>query len=127
MSFLLAVMLSASVLASSDGSAPVDDESVVVETPPVLTPYAYLYATYPSVAPRMACVIQKESQWDPGAQNQRSGAAGLTQMLASTWATTPQGKRGESRFNPYSNIDAAYWLVTVGGGWRHWAATVGGC
>ena len=128
MTFLFAVMLSASVLTSSDGTAePVDDEAVVVEAPPVLTPYRYLYVTYPTVAPRLDCIIQKESRWDPSAQNARSGAAGLTQMLASTWATTPQGKRGESRFNPYSNIDAAVWLATVGGGWRHWAATVGGC
>ena len=120
-------MLSASVLAS-DGSStgPVDDE-VVVETPPVLTPYAYLYATYPSIAPRLDCVIQKESRWTPSAQNPRSGAAGLSQIMLSTWATTPQGQRGESRFNPYSNIDAAAWLATSGGGWRHWSATVGGC
>lgn len=135
MTLFLAVMLAASVLTSSDGSAePVGDEpvtdEVVVETPvapPVLTPYRYLYATYPSVAPRLDCIIQKESRWDPDAQNPRSGAAGLTQIMAGTWATTPQGRRGESRFNAYSNIDAAVWLATSGGGWRHWAATVGGC
>lgn len=132
MTVLLAVMLGVSVLASDGSSVPTTDDEIVteapaVEAPPVLTPRGYLYATYPSVAPRLACIIQKESRWDPDAQNPRSGAAGLTQIMAGTWATTPQGRRGESRFNAYSNIDAAVWLATSGGGWRHWAATVGGC
>jgi hypothetical protein len=91
------------------------------------TPQSYLYRTYPAIARRLDCVIARESRWSPSAQNPRSSAGGLAQILLSTWLSTPQGKRGESRFDAYSNIDGAAWLATSGGGWRHWAATVGGC
>jgi len=124
----VAVVLAGALLLSSlssDGAPVLETEEVPV--PAVLSPRQYLFASYPSIAPRMACVIQKESRWDPVAQNPYSGAAGLTQILLSTWLTTPPGRRGESRFNAYSNLDGAAWLVTAGGGWRHWAATIGGC
>src|SRR5215510_7756057 len=94
---------------TSDGSVleiAVEDVIDVVQVdevpqPVVLTPRAYLYAMYPLLAPRLNCVINRESRWDPSAVNPRSGAGGLTQMLLSTWLTTPPGKRGESRFNAY--------------------------
>ncbi len=130
----MAVLLAGALLLqslSSDGSPEaLATDAEIVEAPVAavtLSPRQYLFATYPSIAPRLACVIQKESRWDPGAQNPRSGAAGLTQMLLSTWLTTPPGRRGERRFNAYSNLDGAAWLVSYGGGWRHWAATIGGC
>ena len=97
------------------------------EAPVVLTPYQYLYATYPFLARRMDCVITRESRWDPGAVNRRSGAAGLAQFLLSTWYTTPPGIAGASRFDPYANIDGAAWLATHGG-WRHWTVVnIGYC
>lgn len=132
MTYFLACALVLGSVLNSD-SAPVDEppaEEVEVVLPvPVIppTPRAYLYENYPGIAPRMDCVIQRESRWTPGAQNPHSTAGGLAQILLSTWLSTPQGQRGESRFNPYANIDGAAWLVTAGGGWRHWAATVGGC
>jgi hypothetical protein len=133
------VLLFAQVVSSGDVPdvlEPPIEETVEAPVPALLpdtptvsspSPKAYLYSAYPALARRFDCVIQRESRWDPSAQNPRSGAAGLTQMLLSTWMTTPSGKRGESRFNAFSNIDGAAWLVTSGGGWRHWAATVGGC
>jgi hypothetical protein len=95
--------------------------------PEPLTPRQYLYATYPSLARRMDCVINRESKWDPGAVNRRSGASGLAQFLLSTWYTTPQGKAGASRFDPYANIDGAAWLAR-NVGWRQWqVVTLGYC
>jgi hypothetical protein len=91
------------------------------------SPYAYLYATYPRLARRMDCVIQHESRWAAGAVNPRSGASGLAQFLRSTWLSTPQGKAGQSVFDPYANIDGAAWLAT-NVGWRQWdAVTFGYC
>ena len=100
----------------------VDEPEVV---PAALTPYQYLYATYPSLARRMDCVITRESKWDTWAVNRRSGAAGLAQFLASTWSRTPFGHL--SRHDPYANIDGAAWLATYGG-WQHWqVVNVGLC
>ena len=94
-----------------------------VEVP--LSPYAYLYATYPKLARRMDCVISRESKWNPGAVNSKSGAAGLAQFLLSTWLTTPQGASGASRYDPYANIDGAAWLATHSG-WFHWTVVLYG-
>ena len=97
------------------------------EAPTPLSPYQYLYASYPSLARRMDCVISRESKWTPSATNPRSGAAGLAQFLLSTWLTTPPGRAGASRYDPYANIDGAAWLATHGG-WRHWTVVqVGFC
>lgn len=88
--------------------------------PAPLTPYEYLYSEYPEVADRMDCVIAHESRWTPAAQN-RSGASGLAQFMYGTWLTTPQGKAGLSRFDPYANIDGAVWLAKHSPPyWRHW-------
>ena len=88
---------------------------------PPATPYEYLYAEYPEVARRMDCVITRESRWTSGAYNRSSGATGLAQFLWSTWLTTPQGKAGLSRFDPYANIDGAVWLAKYSPPyWRHW-------
>lgn len=85
------------------------------------TPYNYLYASYPSLARRLDCVIQRESRWDTGAYNPRSGAAGLAQFLLGTWLSTPQGKAGASRYDPYAAIDGAAWIITTDRkGWGHW-------
>jgi soluble lytic murein transglycosylase-like protein len=138
MAYVLAAALLLSSLTSDNAStdetpaeAPASDVVDQAEAAPapavVLSPRSYLYASYPGIAPRMDCVIRRESGWDPDAKNPRSSAGGLAQILDTTWMTTPQGKRGESRFNAYSNIDGAAWLAMYGGGWRHWTATVGGC
>lgn len=120
----MTTLLAALTLVTMSSSAGSEIEAPM---PEILSPHEYLFAQYPALARRFDCVIRRESGWFSDAQNPRSGAAGLTQMLMSTWLSTPPGRRGESRFNPYSNIDGAAWLVTDGGGWRHWSATVGGC
>jgi hypothetical protein len=78
-------------------------------------PRAYLYAQAPDLAPRLDCIIAGESGWDPSQQNPRSRAAGLAQFLPSTWATTPEGQRGLSPFEPLASIDAAIWLAETRG------------
>ena len=94
---------------------------------PFLSPYDYLYAVYPGLARRMDCVIVRESRWDPGAYNRSSGAAGLLQFLLGTWLSTPQGKAGASRYDPYAAIDGAAWLITHDAkSWRHWSPVLFG-
>lgn len=113
---------------SSDGADVAVDETIEVEpVAEILSPREYLFTMYPALARRFDCVIRRESGWYAAAQNPRSGAAGLTQMMMETWLSTPQGKRGESRFDAYANLDAAAWLVNYGGGWGHWSQTIGGC
>ena len=43
----------------------------------------------------------QESRDTPSAYNARSGAAGSLQFLYGTWMSTPQGKAGLSRYDPY--------------------------
>lgn len=111
-------LLSAAVLLQTLFGSGVQEEEEPEVAP--ATPYEYLYAEYPEVARRMDCVITRESRWTSQAQN-RSGATGLAQFIYSTWMTTPQGKAGLSRFDPYANIDGAVWLAKYSPPfWRHW-------
>jgi hypothetical protein len=90
-------------------------------------PRAYLYDQYPDYADRLDCVFEQESHWRPDVVNPSSGAAGVAQFIRSTWASTPQGRRGESRFDPYSSIDASVWLIDeTPQSWRHWAVVLRG-
>jgi hypothetical protein len=75
----------------------------------------YLFARAPDLAPRLDCIIARESGWDPAQQNPRSHAAGLAQFLPSTWASTPEGQQGLSPYDPFANIDAAIWLAQTKG------------
>jgi LysM repeat protein len=60
-----------------------------------------------------------ESGLNPGATNPSSGAAGLFQILPSTWATTSQA--ASSPYNAYANIQAAHDIFTRDGySWREW-------
>jgi peptidoglycan hydrolase CwlO-like protein len=58
-------------------------------------------------------ILNCESNGDPDAYNPYSGASGLFQFLASTWATTaPQaGWAGHSVFEPEPNVSSAAWLA----------------
>ncbi len=53
-------------------------------------------------------IARCESQYNPYAVNRSSGAAGLFQFLATTWAGTPQ--HASSPFDPTANSQAAAWL-----------------
>jgi hypothetical protein len=93
----------------------------------VMGPRTYLYDQYPDYADRLDCVFERESHWLPDAVNPYSGAAGVAQFIRSTWAATPQGQRGESRFDPYSSIDASVWLIdATPQSWRHWSVVKAG-
>jgi len=90
-------------------------------------PRDYLYDRAPDLAPRLDCIITRESGWDPSVRNPRSNASGLAQFMPSTWATTPQGQLGLSPFDPLPSIDAAIWLAR-NHGWTQWQVyTAGAC
>lgn len=60
-----------------------------------------------------------ESSYNPGAVNPSSGASGVFQFLASTWAGTSYA--GYSRFNAWANVNAAHQVfVRDGYSWREW-------
>jgi hypothetical protein len=82
-------------------------------------PREYLYERAPDLAPRLDCIISRESGWDPSVRNPRSSAAGLAQFMPSTWAATPQGQLGLSPFDALPSIDAAIWLAQTRG-WTEW-------
>lgn len=100
-------------------------EVEVAEVPvPLPSPRAYLYQTYPTLAPRLNCIIVGESSWNPLA---RSGPyVGLAQFDYGTWLETPQGRAGASRTDPYASIDAMAWGVTHLG-YQRWPVTSRRC
>lgn len=129
MAILAAAMLLIGQALDDGGSATVAEPAPVdidVEAPTKpLSPYGYLYAEYPLIAKRMDCVIARESKWDAAAVNPRSGATGLAQFLRSTWLTTPPGRAGLSRLDPYASIDGAAWLAR-NSGWSQWTVVLNG-
>lgn len=60
------------------------------------------------------CLSWQESRDDPSAYNRRSGAAGQFQFLYGTWMTTPQGRAGLSRYDPWAARAAARWMINAG-------------
>ena len=71
------------------------------------------------------CVADRESNFDPDAYNQRSGASGVFQFIPSTWAWASEeaGYGGASPFDAHANVGTAAWVVT-NYGWKAWS---GGC
>lgn len=74
-------------------------------------------------------VMKCESSGNPDAVNASSGASGLFQFMATTWAwAAPQaGMAGRSRFDAEANVASAAWLVDYTirtnhprGTWAHW-------
>jgi ABC-type Mn2+/Zn2+ transport system ATPase subunit len=64
----------------------------------------------PAVVSWALRLAQCESNFNPYAVNRSSGAAGLFQFLATTWAGTPW--RAQSPFDPNANALAAAWLYS---------------
>ena len=86
----------------------------------VPTPYDYLYQSYPALARKLDCMIQRESTWNP---NARSGPyVGLAQFDYPTWLETPPGQYGYSRTDPYASIDVMAWGVAHLG-YSRWPVT----
>ena len=101
MATLLALALVAAQVPADGGS---DDA-------PLPPPHEYLYASYPTLASRLDCMITMESQLEPGASAVRGRYVGLAQFDYPTWMETPQGQSGLSRWDPYASIDAMAWGV----------------
>ncbi len=79
----------------------------------------------PSDVDRALAVMTCESRGDPSAKNTSSSASGLFQHLASLWPSraAAAGYGGVDVFDPVANVAVASWLVSEGGGWRHWNAS----
>ncbi len=58
-------------------------------------------------------VAKCESGYNPNAQNP-SGASGLFQFMPSTFAGTPEGKAGQSIWDPAASAAAAAWMYSQG-------------
>jgi peptidoglycan hydrolase CwlO-like protein len=74
------------------------------------------------------CVADRESDFNPLAENPISGAAGVFQFLPSTWAlfAPAAGWGGHSAFEAEANVAVAAW--TVGNyGWSSWSSDSGSC
>jgi hypothetical protein len=89
--------------------------------------HRHLHATSP--APRWAHdIIARESNWQAGATNPTSGAAGLAQFLPEIWDWLVSiGLASGSPYDPYAAIDAMNACLREGWYWM-WACTVeSGC
>lgn len=108
------------VALADQAGVPVGDLAGALSSQPDVSARDYLIFDGKLAAPvvwptgRLACIARRESQNDPHATNPRSKAAGLFQFLWSTWMTTPQGKVGESPYDPSAATAAAQWMVSVG-------------
>ncbi len=94
--------------------------------PPSLRDYAY--QQHPDVARCIERIVQVESSgWFTGGWNPvpwgRWGehASGLGGFLPSTWATTPQGRAGQSIWSGTAQVDAIAYMLKAGRG-REFAA-----
>lgn len=75
--------------------------------------------SFGSYAPGAINVARCESGLNPAAYNPYSGASGLFQIIAGTWAGTSQARY--SPFNAQANIAAAHEIfVRDGYSWREW-------
>ena len=76
-------------------------------------------AVFGGYANAALAVAACESGDNPRAYNASSGASGVFQFLASTWATTSYA--GYSRFDAWANIHAAYQVFSRDGhSWHEW-------
>lgn len=65
------------------------------------------HLVYPAADQRLADAIMGcESGHDAAAQNPTSTAGGRAQYLDTTWASTPEGRAGLSRFDPVASVFA---------------------
>ena len=74
------------------------------------------------------CVADKESSYNPLAENPVTGAAGVYQFIPSTWTSlsSAAGWGGASVFDAEANVGVAAWTVT-NFGWSNWSATAAEC
>ncbi|HEU5438648.1 MAG TPA: transglycosylase SLT domain-containing protein [Ktedonobacterales bacterium] len=77
-------------------------------------------SVFGSYASGALAVARCESGFNPNAYNPSSGASGVYQFLASTWATTSYARY--SRSNAWANVHAAHQVfVRDGYSWREWS------
>ena len=70
-------------------------------------------------APRMICIIGRESQWNPRAVS-RTGDHGLMQLNAYSWRRS-FGARWASVYDPVANVRMGYDIYRIQG-FRAWTA-----
>jgi Transglycosylase SLT domain len=88
---------------------------------PELIDQAAAYEGIPWAAGHLKRIAFCESRFWPLAYNRSSGAAGVFQMLPSTWrwVSRASGWVGASVFDAVANVYGGAWLYRVGGP-RHW-------
>ncbi len=100
----------------------------------------YAYANYPDQARCIEQIVAVESGhdrygiatwatdgWNPAPWGGGQHASGLGGFLPSTWATTPQGRAGESIWNGVAQVDAIAWMLRVSRGREFAAVQMGRC
>jgi len=91
-----------------------------LDVPALIVAAAERYGVDPS---RMLRVAWCESRFDPSALNRwDGGSAGVFQFQRRTWlwASRSAGVGGASPFEAWANVEAAAWLFSTPGGYRHW-------
>lgn len=106
------------------------DGKLARPVPPSLREYAY--ANHPDVAGCIEQIVRVESNgWYTGGYNPvpvgREHASGLGGFLPSTWASTPQGRAGESIWDGTAQVDAIAWMIHQGRGGEFAAYLWGRC
>lgn len=87
-------------------------------TPQVERAIAVAEAAYQLPPGELARIVWCESRGVVGARNGRSGAAGLAQIMPSTFARTPYGRAGLPILDPIVNaLAAGAWYRMLGGRW----------
>jgi soluble lytic murein transglycosylase-like protein len=73
-------------------------------------------------------VADKESSFNPLAENPVTGAAGVYQFIPSSWTSLSRaaGYGGDSAFDAQANVGTAAWTVT-NFGWSNWSTTAAEC
>lgn len=89
---------------------------------PELIDAAAAYEGIPWAAPHLRKIAWCESRYFPAAFNRISGASGVFQFIARTWAWASRqaGWGGYSPFDVTANVYSAAYLYRVGGP-RHWS------
>lgn len=109
---LMAALVGVAMMLQFAAGGPVDDDAPL--PPPLVDHKPPVVLLDPRVEALLDCISWFESKHTPSATNRISGAAGQFQFLRSTWATTPEGRRGLSPYDPVAARSAARWMIGQG-------------
>lgn len=120
MSFLLTLCLMVPGVCDSSGLDHLDSFARTEDVGPVERWRPLVEARFPESEVETAmCIISHESGGDPDADNPRSSASGLFQVLGSLWAPHFGVERADL-YDPVINVDLAR-RIWDKQGWRAWS------